>query len=258
MPHPAAAEHVRRALSAGPAVVLEGRLRQRAERRGHRAATSSTAPTMPTMHSTMHLYPIDGARRRVKQRATRRGATATRAGRRSSSASIRTRPTRTRSSPGRRSTGTALHPYSAGGAYVNFMMEEGEDRVKATYREQLRPARGDQEAVRSDEPVPREPEHQARKIGSGFQRARRQTELFGPGRSTHLFCRQRADPASRHSKNKLDFALRAAVGSGVSLATETTITIQEVPMLFLLAGAVAVCGFAAVCLFLSTGLLFPR
>ena len=27
----------------------------------------------------------------------------------------------------------ALHPYSAGGAYVNFMMEEGEERVKATY-----------------------------------------------------------------------------------------------------------------------------
>jgi FAD/FMN-containing dehydrogenase len=29
----------------------------------------------------------------------------------------------------------ALHPYSAGGAYVNFMMEEGEDRVKASYRD---------------------------------------------------------------------------------------------------------------------------
>jgi FAD/FMN-containing dehydrogenase len=28
-----------------------------------------------------------------------------------------------------------LHPYSAGGAYVNFMMEEGEARVKATYGE---------------------------------------------------------------------------------------------------------------------------
>ena len=27
----------------------------------------------------------------------------------------------------------ALHPHSAGGAYVNFMMEEGEDRIKATY-----------------------------------------------------------------------------------------------------------------------------
>jgi hypothetical protein len=28
----------------------------------------------------------------------------------------------------------ALHPYSMGGAYVNFMMEEGQDRVQATYR----------------------------------------------------------------------------------------------------------------------------
>ena len=28
---------------------------------------------------------------------------------------------------------SALHPYSAGGAYVNFMMEEGQDRIKATY-----------------------------------------------------------------------------------------------------------------------------
>jgi hypothetical protein len=28
---------------------------------------------------------------------------------------------------------TALHPYSCGGAYVNMMMDEGEDRVKASY-----------------------------------------------------------------------------------------------------------------------------
>jgi FAD/FMN-containing dehydrogenase len=27
-----------------------------------------------------------------------------------------------------------LHPHSAGGAYVNFMMEEGKDRIQATYR----------------------------------------------------------------------------------------------------------------------------
>jgi len=27
----------------------------------------------------------------------------------------------------------ALHPYSAGGAYVNFMMDEGQERVRATY-----------------------------------------------------------------------------------------------------------------------------
>ena len=30
----------------------------------------------------------------------------------------------------------ALHPYGAGGAYVNFMMDdEGEDRIRATYRD---------------------------------------------------------------------------------------------------------------------------
>ena len=28
----------------------------------------------------------------------------------------------------------ALHPYSAGGAYTNFMMEEGQDRIKASYK----------------------------------------------------------------------------------------------------------------------------
>lgn len=27
----------------------------------------------------------------------------------------------------------AIHPYSMGGAYVNFMMDEGEERVQATY-----------------------------------------------------------------------------------------------------------------------------
>ncbi|MBV8815249.1 MAG: BBE domain-containing protein, partial [Verrucomicrobia bacterium] len=29
----------------------------------------------------------------------------------------------------------ALHPYSMGGAYVNFMMDEGGERIKATYRD---------------------------------------------------------------------------------------------------------------------------
>jgi FAD/FMN-containing dehydrogenase len=27
----------------------------------------------------------------------------------------------------------ALHPFSAGGAYVNMMMEEGQERVRASY-----------------------------------------------------------------------------------------------------------------------------
>jgi FAD/FMN-containing dehydrogenase len=29
----------------------------------------------------------------------------------------------------------ALHPLSEGGAYVNFMMDEGADRIRATYRD---------------------------------------------------------------------------------------------------------------------------
>jgi hypothetical protein len=29
----------------------------------------------------------------------------------------------------------ALHPYSAGGAYVNFMMEEGSERIRATFHD---------------------------------------------------------------------------------------------------------------------------
>ena len=29
----------------------------------------------------------------------------------------------------------AVHPFSSGGAYVNFMMEEGQERVKASFRD---------------------------------------------------------------------------------------------------------------------------
>jgi FAD/FMN-containing dehydrogenase len=29
----------------------------------------------------------------------------------------------------------AVHPYSLGGAYVNMMMEEGDERIKAAYRD---------------------------------------------------------------------------------------------------------------------------
>ena len=29
----------------------------------------------------------------------------------------------------------ALHPFAAGGAYVNFMMDEGQERVQASYRD---------------------------------------------------------------------------------------------------------------------------
>ena len=29
----------------------------------------------------------------------------------------------------------ALHPYSAGGAYVNFMMDEGQERIQSSFRD---------------------------------------------------------------------------------------------------------------------------
>lgn len=30
---------------------------------------------------------------------------------------------------------SARHPHSAGGAYVNFLMDEGQERIRATYRD---------------------------------------------------------------------------------------------------------------------------
>jgi FAD/FMN-containing dehydrogenase len=88
--------------------------------------------TMPTTLSAMHLYPINGAASKVSDSAT---------------------PWQYRDSiwnmviigcdpdPSNKEIITtwtkqyweALHPYSAGGAYVNFLGDEGEDRIKATY-----------------------------------------------------------------------------------------------------------------------------
>ena len=45
----------------GPAVLLARGLRQRAHRRARSRSTSSGAQKLPSMHSTMHMYPIDGA-----------------------------------------------------------------------------------------------------------------------------------------------------------------------------------------------------
>jgi len=87
---------------------------------------------LPTMQSTMHLYPIDGAAARVKNSATPwsyRDA-------KWAQVMVGVDPDPAKKdviSAWARDYWTALHPYSAGGAYVNFMMEEGEDRVRATY-----------------------------------------------------------------------------------------------------------------------------
>ncbi|WIG95962.1 FAD-binding oxidoreductase [Myxococcus sp. SDU36] len=92
------------------------------------------AHRLPTMHSTMHLYPIDGAAHRVAPGDTAfsfRDA-------RWAEVIVGVDP-----SPAKAGDITswtkdyweALHPYSAGGAYVNFLMDEGQERVQATYQD---------------------------------------------------------------------------------------------------------------------------
>jgi FAD/FMN-containing dehydrogenase len=88
----------------------------------------------PTWKSTMHLYPIDGAVHDVDPGDT---AWAYRdSGWGSVFAGVDPDPANVDAIR----TWTvdyheALHPYSAGGAYVNMMMDEGQERVRASYRD---------------------------------------------------------------------------------------------------------------------------
>jgi hypothetical protein len=90
---------------------------------------------LPTLHSTMHLYPINGAARRAGNDDTPwsyRDATW-------SEVIVGVDPdpvNNGRITGWARDYWEALHPYGAGGAYVNFMMDgEGEDRIRSTYRD---------------------------------------------------------------------------------------------------------------------------
>ncbi|QHV99724.1 FAD-binding oxidoreductase [Spirosoma endbachense] len=87
---------------------------------------------LPSMLSTMHLYPINGAASRVCNHATAWGyRDATWA---MVIAGVDPDPANKDAITNwARDYWQALHPFSAGGSYINFMMEEGEDRVKATY-----------------------------------------------------------------------------------------------------------------------------
>ena len=88
---------------------------------------------LPTTQSTMHLYPVDGAAARVANDAT---AWAYRDAR-YAEVIVGVDPDPANAAKITRWTMDyfdALHPYSMGGAYVNFMMDEGQERVEATYR----------------------------------------------------------------------------------------------------------------------------
>jgi hypothetical protein len=88
--------------------------------------------TMPTAHSTMHLYPLNGAAARV-------GAGDTAYRHRDalwSQIIVGVDPDPSKAEALRDWTvgyHEALHPYSTGAAYVNFMMDEGADRIRKTY-----------------------------------------------------------------------------------------------------------------------------
>ena len=90
------------------------------------------AALLPTWQSTMHLYPVNGKVNRVGETDTAfnfRDAVW-------SGVIVGVDPdpaNRGKITDWARGYYDALHPFSAGGAYLNFMMEEGEDRIRATY-----------------------------------------------------------------------------------------------------------------------------
>ncbi len=87
---------------------------------------------MPTMHSTMHLYPINGAVHRKSSDAMAFSY------RKSKWAEVIVGVDPDPANAQKitrwaRDYWQAVHPFSAPGAYVNFMMEEGAARIEATY-----------------------------------------------------------------------------------------------------------------------------
>ena len=91
------------------------------------------ARKLPTPHSTVHLYPINGAAHKVASDATAFSY------RDSNWAEVIVGVDPDPANKEKVTNWTkeyweALHPYSAGGAYVNFMMDEGQERIRASFR----------------------------------------------------------------------------------------------------------------------------
>jgi FAD/FMN-containing dehydrogenase len=88
---------------------------------------------LPTTHSTMHMYPINGA---AHKRKSDDSAFAYRDAN-WAQVIVGIDPdarNKEKITTWAKEYYEALHPFSSGGAYVNFMMEEGQERVKASYR----------------------------------------------------------------------------------------------------------------------------
>jgi FAD/FMN-containing dehydrogenase len=96
------------------------------------AAHARFGPEMPSGQSTMHLYPIDGAAHDPGNSDTAWAYRDANWG----SVFAGVDPDPANAAAIRDwciDYFEALHPYSAGGAYVNMMMDEGQERVKASY-----------------------------------------------------------------------------------------------------------------------------
>jgi len=86
------------------------------------------------MHSTMHLYPISGAPKRVGKNDTAFSYRDANWG--EVIVGVDPDPANNEQTIAwTKEYWEALHPHSAGGAYVNMMMDEGQERVKAAYRD---------------------------------------------------------------------------------------------------------------------------
>ena len=88
---------------------------------------------IPTPLSQMHLYPVSGAAGRVKKDATPWAyRDAKYAG---VIVGVDPDPSNaTKITKWCKDYWEALHPFSSGGAYLNFIMNEGQDRIKASYK----------------------------------------------------------------------------------------------------------------------------
>jgi FAD/FMN-containing dehydrogenase len=89
---------------------------------------------LPTMFSTMHLYPINGAVHRKKSTDTAFTYRSTKFA--EVIVGVDPEPANAgKITTWARNYWDAVHPHCAPGAYVNFMMDEGSGRIEAAYRE---------------------------------------------------------------------------------------------------------------------------
>ena len=190
---------------------------------------------LPTGHSTMHLYPIDGAASRVPANAT---AFAYRdGGYNGIIAGVDPDPANAGLiSRWVKDYWEELHPTSAGGAYVNFLMDEGQGPGQGLLPRQLRPAGPGQAPVRPGQHLPRQPEHPAarparRLARPGTKEARmrrhdpRARTGSGPGRDRagHGTALRAGTPQAGHTARQRDSVIparrfrgrrRAGIGHG--------------------------------------------